>query len=161
MGRFETPRFPPAVTVRWSRAFWGLNLLVLVFFTLKPANERMIIYRYLYNEGERAPFTLYALEDSPYRAHGLDMTVYRSPRVSVITHASPQALSDAAGTSDTLTVFVSGGFEIPEALTALGGTWTREAGSLPGWLITIHNRFDINVNDWLSRVRTWTIYRRE
>lgn len=133
--------------------FWTFNIIFLVIFTLKPAHESATIYHWLYKQGNKQKTTLYTLTQSPYFLAGLKINYLKSPNVAVRKVNDLKELKQVIASGNHSVYFFYEGKTLPGKLVQKGFKLKMECSSIPPFL------FKFNINNWLSRVKIWSIYK--
>jgi GPI mannosyltransferase 3 len=151
----------PATLARWvrsragrfsARTFVVVNLVALAVMTVKPSHETEVLFRWLWHASEKQPITVYTATDSPYTFLSLEICYYRSPNTTVKTFETVEELRHAAAAAPGRVFFFHRAFAPPAWLAASGLEVVPVARTLPEW--TTH----VNVNNWVSRMRVWTVF---
>jgi phosphatidylinositol glycan class B len=134
------------------RAFVALNLAALIVMTVKPSHETEAMYRWLWDASVKQPITVYTATGSPYSFLSLEVCFYKSPRTAVKNFDSIEGLRQAAAAAPGQVFFFHRSFSPPDWLAASGLEVTPVARTLPSWVTRV------NVNNWVSRMRVWTVF---
>jgi GPI mannosyltransferase 3 len=135
-----------------ARAFVMVNLVALAVATVKPSHETEILFRWLWDASAKQPITVYTATDSPYRFLSLEICFYRHPNTTVRTFETIEGLQQAATAAPGRVFFFHRSFAPPDWLAASGLEVTPVARTLPSWVTRV------NVNNWVSRMRVWTVF---
>jgi phosphatidylinositol glycan class B len=135
-----------------ARAFVVVNLVALAVVTVKPSHETEVLFRWLWDASQKQPITVYTATDSPYRFLSLEICFYRSPNTTVKNFETIEELRQAAATAPGRVFFFHRSFSPPDWLAASGLEVTPVARTLPAWVTRV------NVNNWVSRMRVWTVF---
>ena len=135
-----------------ARAFVVVNLVALAVVTVKPSHETEVLFRWLWHASEKQPITVYTATDSPYKFLSLEICFYRHANTTVRNFETIEELRQAAVAAPGRVFFFHRSFSAPDWLTASGLEVTPVARTLPEW--TTH----VNINNWLSRMRVWTVF---
>ncbi|MDD5674892.1 MAG: hypothetical protein PHC61_12050 [Chitinivibrionales bacterium] len=149
------------VMARWVRSIPGrcavvgfvtFNVILLVIFCFKPARETDMVFRWLYDKGNKNNFVLYTFNASPYRFGPLFMHFYRAPDITVKKIATKEELLHEAKKAGGPVYLFSEGLRPADSLLSTGAAIKPVIQTIPHWLTYF------NINNWLSRIRIWTIY---
>jgi len=140
---------------RWSRAVVYvaavMNILLLLFRTLMPAQEAVAYYRALYKLLPRYDRTVVAVAADPYIANYVRVNFYRPPGTTVITVPTEAALDSLLRSQPARRWLVVDYRAQP------GDTLKRHRlQTLYSFIPPVAHR--VNFNNWLARSRVWTIY---
>jgi phosphatidylinositol glycan class B len=135
-----------------ARAFVVVNLVALAVVTVKPSHETEILFRWLWDASEKQPITVYTSTESPYRFLSLEICFYRHPNTAVRNFETIEGLRQVAAAAPGRVFFFHRSFSPPDWLTASGLEVTPVARTLPSWVTRV------NVNNWVSRMRVWTVF---
>jgi hypothetical protein len=147
--------------MRWSRsragrygarAFVVVNLAALAVMTVKPSHETEVLLRWLWRASEAQPITVYTSTESPYRFLSLEICFYRNPNTTVREFETLEGLRQAAAAAPGRVFFFHRSFSPPDWLAASGLGVEPVASTLPRWVTRV------NVNNWVSRMRVWTVF---
>jgi GPI mannosyltransferase 3 len=139
--------------VKWSLIFFiAFDLFLLLGCSFKPGKETIAIYKWIYKEAVRRPFSLLVLEHSPYRVSDFPINYYRPPQVTIVNLRNADSLKRMIKESKEPLFIGTRTFVVPDSLKDASIEWKVECRSIPQWLK------NFNINHWLSRVRVWTIY---
>lgn len=136
----------------WAKGLVGLalvvNFLVLPVRSLTPANEALPCFRFLYEYAQRQPTTLWSIEKNPYQLVGLAAHFYQPKNLSVGVLKHLEQLDSLPLAAHNLLIYTQ--LQLPPILVH---TKTERLYSyFPDWIKSL------NVNDWQSRSRIWSIY---
>jgi GPI mannosyltransferase 3 len=135
-----------------ARAFVAANLVALAVMTVKPSHETEVLFRWLWDASEKQPITVYTATESPYRFLSLEICFYRHPDTTVRNFETIENLRQAAAAAPGRVFFFHRSFSPPDWLTASGLEVAPVARTLPQWVTRV------NVNNWVSRMRVWTVF---
>jgi GPI mannosyltransferase 3 len=133
----------------WSPAYkflWGINLILLLAASVRPALDATPYYAYFYKAAEDGPVTLHCLEKNPYEHVGLPTTFYNHPNliVRVWERFDPKEMKPG-----DLVLWRKPYFSTEQQPMALERVYCY----FPDWIK------HLNFGDWQSRTRIWSIYR--
>jgi hypothetical protein len=134
------------------RAFVAVNLVALAVMTVKPSHETEVLFRWLWDASVNQPITVYTATDSPYKFLSLEICFYRHPNTAVRNFETIEGLRQAAAAAPGRVFFFHRSFSPPDWLAASGLDVVPVARTLPEWTT------DVNVNNWVSRMRVWTVF---
>lgn len=141
------------VTRYFVYAFFGLNGLMLVYFSFSPASQEAVVHKWIYRQSIDAPFQLVAYGQDPYQDGSGTIGFFRSSGVSFIKIGSPQEFQNLLdSTEEALYVFVPQVYP-PATLSSLCADFKLQASALPNWIRRIDRQ------RWLSELRIWSVYR--
>ena len=151
----------PDRLARWTRSrggrfavrtFVAFNLAALAVVTVKPSHETEILFRWLWDASAERPITVYTATESPYRFLSLEICFYRHPGTTVRNFETIEGLRQAAAAAPGRVFFFHRSFSPPDWLAASGLEVVPVARTLPQWVTRV------NVNNWVSRMRVWTVF---
>ncbi len=137
---------------RGARAFVVMNLAALAIVTVKPSHETEILFRWLWDASQKQPIAVYTSTESPYRFLSLEICFYRHPNTTVRNFETIEGLRQAAAVAPGRVFFFHRAFSPPDWLASSGLDVTPVARTLPSWVTRV------NVNNWVSRMRVWTVF---
>jgi hypothetical protein len=128
-----------------------INIALLAFKSLTPAQEVVSYFHYIYDYAERQPVTIVSLEHSPYNLDKLECNFYKPRNADIRVLSNIHQLDTMTSKDDKPRLFVTqykpGGLQLPgykpELLYCI----------FPSWVLKV------NINDWQDRSRIWAIYR--
>ena len=156
-----------------------LNLILLVFFTVRPTEDSILIYRWMTQQGKAGPYQLYTFRQNPYQQRRRQRPLDCQPTSESVAPPRP---SSAVTTLPTMHYYATDqvtlvpvdeaadlvkivhaavqpvyvfceGFAIPPELLSPALRWTMATRTFPAWLR------HFNINHWQERSRIWNIYR--
>ena len=137
--------------VGWKKVlfviFTGANVLWLVVLPYRPASIEVMTYRYIYSHGVK---DIYSMGGDPYTMAGLSVHFYRPPGVRIFRVTLEELQNTMARQPVTLFTERLLPFETGSVLER---SCVAEYRSIPEWAD------QVNVNDWLSRIPVWSLYR--
>ena len=155
-GKLALPQNPfssSRVTRYFVYAFFGLNGLVLAYFSFSPASQEAVVHKWIYRQSIDAPFQLATYGQDPYQDGSGTIGFFRSSGVGFIKIGSPQEFQNLLdSTEEALYVFVPQVYP-PATLLSLCADFTLQASALPNWIRRIDRQ------RWLSELRIWSVYR--
>ncbi len=134
-----------------SKAFVNLSLVVngilLIFFTLKPADDETLIYKKIYDvvQGEQA-ILLYE-NRNPYNQQA-GLNYFRKPEIQTIDMAQKKA-----DLNNQNTYFFQDGFTEKDLIIKQSKVYVRVYSNFPNWIVYF------NFNGWLQRANVFSIYK--
>jgi phosphatidylinositol glycan class B len=135
-----------------ARMFVVVNLVALAVVTVKPSHETEFLFRWLWEASEKQPITVYTSTESPYRFLSLEICFYRHANTTVRNFETIEGLRQAAAAAPGRVFFFHRSFSPPDWLASSGLDVTPVARTLPSWVTRV------NVNNWVSRMRVWTVF---
>jgi len=135
-----------------ARAFVVVNLAILAVMAVKPSHETEVVFRWLWRAAEKEPITVYTTSESPYTFLNLEICFYRPRDLTVSRFETPDGLRRAAAAAPGRVFLFHRGFSPPDAIAASGLEITPVVRTLPEWVMRV------NVNNWVSRMRVWTVF---
>ncbi|MCA0237039.1 MAG: hypothetical protein LCH81_11710 [Bacteroidetes bacterium] len=123
-----------------------VNCLLLPVRSLLAAQESVACFHFLYRYAEKNPVTVYSHKKLLYESVGLNMNFYRSPNIHNIMYLNVRAKNIPAGS-----LLLSQDLILKNPPP--GAQTTRLYAYFPEWILKV------NVNDWQSRTRMWSLYR--
>ncbi len=139
----------------WAKAVIGLaviiNFIALPIRSLTPANEALPCFRFLYHYAQNRPITLFAMEKNPYQLVGLTAHFYQPENLKVIVLSQLEQLDSMSLLSNNLLIYPA--LQLPPTLIHTNPK--RLYSYFPNWITAL------NINDWQSRSRIWSIYQVE
>ena len=129
------------------KAFAAFNLLWLIALPYRPASFEVMFYRHVYESGIRE---IYSMDRDPYTVADLAVHFYRPPDLDVhlVSLAEVERLT-AVGSIHLFTT----GLRPFAANELLASRCQADYRSVPAWVERV------NINDWVSRVPIWSVYR--
>ena len=173
----------PWITTRQFQVSWKIlaafNLILLIIFTLLPAQDAIPIYRWMTQQGKAGPYKLYTFRQNPYQERHRQLPhdcqrpaeSVNPPRPPAAVTMPPTmhyyatdqvALVPVDGAADLVKIVRAAaqpifvfceGFTIPPELLSPALHWTVAARTFPAWVQ------HCNINQWQARSRIWNIYR--
>lgn len=123
-----------------------VNVLLLVFFIFKPADNASFELRKIYSLTGKHPLDLWYKDIDPYSDHG-SLHYFRNPAITTI--------------SDTLkvipkpnTCYYTPDFSGPDVLAKNNTVFVKQYSSFPAWFSYL------NFNGWVERSDPFTIYKK-
>ena len=142
---------------KWRRtALWvclAANCILLIFRCLMPAHESVAYLRYLYRRAEASAegsITVFAEKSAPHKAVGLPMNFYRHPKVEFRVVQRFVRLRRKSDELPPKFLYVSQKLVLQDSLPGYGQR--RAYTFFPDWVLYL------NVNDWQSRSRVYSVY---
>lgn len=128
----------------------GLNVVLLIFMMITPAQEAINCYKFLYQYAPKKEMVLLCKEKNVYELLNLEVNFYKSPTIKCIV------LKDDLEISNYLEKYK------PDSILLLERKFTSDNQyegydnktiycPFPKWII------HVNINNWVSRARIWKI----
>ncbi|MBI2519362.1 MAG: hypothetical protein HYV97_03050 [Bdellovibrio sp.] len=137
-----------------SRGLLGLNLVLLVISSLRPANGAVSFYHYMENlmDAPNPPKILYHVRENPYVMVGYPLRFFWPKELETKELAEPQEI-DLISTSEPIYLFTRTGKDF-WSVKNYQGPWKCESQflSYPQFFL----RF--NFGGWLERSRIWSLF---
>jgi phosphatidylinositol glycan class B len=129
------------------------NFALLTFATLKPGNESVSSFSFIYHYAQNQPIDIYTLNTSPFFWSDLAINFYRPRNARVIQVASADSLVREMTRSDgRKKLFFYEGFAFEDTYPEVARHFQSQHKTIPEWLKYF------NINNWLSRTRVWSLY---
>ena len=125
------------------KIFWGVNIILLLIVTFRPADYEVPLYEVVYNNYEQ-PITLHFIRDYPY--HIQNMNFYKRPNLDVRRIMS---ISEVTFNDSGKCLFVT--LKKYDAENSLYNA-KLVYSTFPGWIKYF------NFNNWMERTRIWHVY---
>jgi phosphatidylinositol glycan class B len=169
--RFLFPLLPAVVPalflLPWVQAFilsrrWGWvvlrrflvaeNMILLAGVTLLPSTSSVLMFNAIYRHSESVR-TLYSVGSPPYTALGSDIHFYRRPELAYLGLGSWQEAEKVLAMEKGGILLFIHTLEMPPDAQSLKSRCQLIYSTLPAWVTKV------NFNQWLSRTRSWSLYR--
>lgn len=138
-----------SVVWRWSYRFFVLalvvNCLLLPARSLLAAQESVACFHFLYRYAAEKPVTVYSHKKLLYEAVGLNMNFYRTPNIRNIMYLNVQAKKIPEGA-----LLLSQDLKLKNP--PVRAETERIYAYFPDWIL------NVNLNDWQSRTRMWSVH---
>ncbi|MES2732808.1 MAG: hypothetical protein V4714_13725 [Bacteroidota bacterium] len=129
------------------------NGALLAIATLKPANESVALFSYIYRYAHNEPIVVYTLDKNPYIWGGLPINFYRPAHLRVIQATSIEwVIQEMQQDNGQKKLFFYEGFSFDEKYPKEATHFRGLTKTIPSWLTYF------NFNNWLSRARVWSLY---
>lgn len=129
------------------------NVALLAFATLKPGNESVSSFSFIYHYAQHQPIDIYTLNTNPFFWSDLAIHFYQPRNARVIRVASADSLVREMTRSDgRKKLFFYEGFAFEDTYPEVARHFQSQHKTIPEWLKYF------NINNWLSRARVWSLY---
>lgn len=126
------------------KAFWIVNLCLLLLVAFRPADYQIPLYRVVYDD-YKEPITLYYRDSNPY-FRILDIYYYKRPNLEIIRIDSPDSIIFNQNGKSLFVTNNPGDFENLDLKGRL------IYSTFPEWVR------HFNFNNWLERTKLWYVY---
>lgn len=133
---------------------FAINILLLIYRTVAPAQEQISYYRFLTNISAEQKFLLISIDKDAYEYSGLPIEFYRSSNIESIQFSSYDEAEKYLANHKELPILIMHNEQRMNYEFANFNA-KRIYSLLPEWLSSF------NINDWQSRSNLKSIYRLE
>ncbi len=128
-----------------------INITLLAYRTLAPAQEAMKCYEFLYSYARDKQVTVLCKERSIYRLVGWEVNFFKSPNVNAVVMKNDDEIVDYLHKNNSQNVLI---FNERSTLDTVFNSFPKKRiyCLLPEWM----DKFDFN--KWEERARLWSIY---
>lgn len=142
--------FKPIISKGFLNFAVTINILLLCFFTFKPADDTSKSLERIYNLIEGNNPVLYYEETNPYNNQA-SLNYFRNPKIKTIRLETDTLFKTA---SDETYFISEKNYSSTKNITIHGKTFTKIYSNFPAWFSYL------NFNGWLDRAYNYSIFRK-